>query len=127
MPATVNVGSPCFVKLNGTVYTGIVVGFWNDNIKGGAVVVETEAAAEIRREWKSMSFWTQNATGVAAKHAVLVVPQDDAERAQLQHEVENPPMDERLKWLAQQAGELPLEHKVQREEDLVPQFPADVG
>lgn len=126
MPATVEIGTPCFVRLNGRVYPGIVVGFWNDMVKGAAVVVETEAAREVRREWKGMSFWARDATGVAEKHATVIVPQDDEEREHLAYEVANPPADKRMQWLAQQAGELPLEHKVQREEDLVPQFPSDL-
>lgn len=125
MPATVDIGSACFVRLNGRTYPGIVVSIWEDNIKGTAVVVETEAAREIRREWKGMSFWAKNARGVADRTAEVVVPTTDDERAQLEHEVANPPMSERIRWLAQQAGELPLEHKVQRE-DLVPQFPPDL-
>lgn len=126
MPATVNIGTSCFVRLNGRVYPGIVVDIWNDTVKGTAVRVETDAAREIRREWIAMSFWARDATGVADRHATVIVPKDDEEREHLEYEVANPPMDRRMQWLAQQAGELPLEHKVQREEDLVPQFPPDL-
>lgn len=118
MPQTVNIGTACYVRLNGRTFPGIVVGFWADSIKGAAVTVETEAAQHVYRPWRRMSFWMRDATGVANKQAALVVAGDEQERLRLKHEVENPPIDDRIKWLAQQAGELPLAPK-----RVVSQFP----
>jgi len=121
---TVQIGTKCFVLLNGRTYPGIVIGFWNDSIKGDAVRVESEAADLVRKPWTALSFWASDATACADKSCTLIVPTDEEHRAQLQHEVDHPPIDERMAWLAKQAGELPMEIPSQR--DTVPQFPVEL-
>jgi hypothetical protein len=121
MPQTINIGTSCFVRLHGRVYPGIVVGFGSDAIKGPLVTVETEAASLIYRPWKRMSFLMRDCTGFAARHCLLEVAADEAQLARLLHEVENPPIDDRIKWLAAQAGELPLAPK-----RVVSQFPIEL-
>ncbi len=117
---TVNIGDRCFVLLNGRTYPGLVIGFWSDSFKGAAVLVESEAAPLMRKPWTALSFWARDYTGVADKTCVLVVPRDATHEAELQHQVDHPPIDPRIAWLAQQAGELPMELPSQR---TVPQFP----
>lgn len=119
MPQTINIGTSCFVHLNGRVFPGIVVGFGSDGIKGSLVTVETEAAQHIYRPWKRMSFLMRDCTGFAARHCILEVPETQQRIGELVHAVENPPIDDRIRWLAQQAGELPLAPK-----RVVSQFPA---
>ncbi len=116
MTKTVNIGDRCFVLLNGRTYPGIVIGFWSDSIKGTAMRVETQAAQLTRMPWTAMSFWLSDCTAAADKTCTVVVPLDAAHEAQLQHQVDHPPLDERLAWLARQAGELPSQRTV-------PQFP----
>lgn len=123
MSQTVNIGDACFVRLNGRVFPGIVVGFWSDTIKGGAVRVETEAAPLVHKPWRTLSFWLHTAWSVTDKNVTLIVPQSDGHRAELEHEVANPPLDERVKWLARQCGELPLQSRAKK---VVGQFPSNL-
>lgn len=115
MPQTVEIGTSCFIRLNGRTFPGIVVGFWSDSVKGAAVRVETEAAQKVRKPWRSLSFWMRTARMINDRECELVVPSTDEQRAQLEHEVANPPIDDKIKWLAAQAGELPLGPKITSE------------